>query len=64
MVKVVGRDENKVKRATCSSCASILEYYESEVVTLWSGRDYSGGPDGASGFKCPCCGSNVIVSRW
>jgi hypothetical protein len=40
MVTVVGRDESKIKRATCSSCASILEYYPSEVVTLWSGYDY------------------------
>ncbi len=64
MVTVVGRDESKIKRATCSSCASILEYYPSEIVTLWSGYDYSGGSDGAAGFKCPCCGADIILERW
>jgi hypothetical protein len=64
MVKVVGRDESKVKRITCKNCASILEYTKSEVVNLWAGTDYGGGPDGANGFKCPNCGSNVILERW
>jgi len=64
MAKVVGRDENAVKRVTCRNCASIVEYTQGEVRNLWSGTDYGGGPDGADGFPCPNCGKDVIVKRW
>lgn len=64
MATVVGVDETAKKRATCRECASIVEYAPGEVRTLWSGRDYSGGPDGAKGFNCPKCGENIITERW
>lgn len=64
MIKVVGRDESAVKNTTCHECAARLEYTPSDVVTLWSGTDYGGGSDGAKGFKCPNCNSNVILERW
>jgi len=42
MVKIVGKDESFVKRVTCRSCASILEYTLNEV-REYHGTDYTGG---------------------
>lgn len=64
MAKVIDRDKAVVKRITCGECAARVEYTPNEVVTLWSGTDYGGGPDGATGFKCPGCGENIIITRW
>lgn len=64
MPVAVGKDDRYVKRITCRECATINEYTESEVRNLWSGQDYSGGPDGADGFECVCCGNNIITKRW
>ena len=57
-------DKSVVKRKVCNNCGITLEYVPADVVTLWSGKDYGGGPDGAMGFKCPNCGKNVITERW
>lgn len=54
MVKVVGRDETVVKRVTCRSCASILEYTKSEVKKFTS-YDYGGGSDINYYIDCPSC---------
>lgn len=64
MAKVVGRDEQAVKRITCRKCASIVEYTEGEVRNLYSGTDYGGGPDGADGFACPNCGKDIYTRSW
>lgn len=64
MPKVVGRDDAAVKRITHPNCAAIIEYVPKDVVVLWSGTDYGGGPDGAKGFPCPNCGADVIIERW
>ena len=64
MPKIVGIDQSKVKRITCSNCASINEYTLGEVRTLWSGTDYSGGSDGAEGFNCAACGKEIQTKRW
>jgi hypothetical protein len=64
MAKIVGRDETVVKRITCRHCAAIVEYTPNEVRNLWSGTDYSGGPDGAAGFNCPGCGGEIQTKRW
>lgn len=63
-MKIIGIDDKTKKRVTCKSCASIIEYVPKDIVNLWSGKDYSGGADGADGFKCPNCKENVIISRW
>lgn len=63
MVKVVGKDESAVKRITCRSCASILEYTLSEVKSC-HGTDYGGGPDGAEWVDCPNCGHQAIIRSW
>lgn len=64
MATVIGIDAAQVKTTTCGACASRLEYTKGEVRTLWSGKDYSGGADGAKGFACPKCGQDVITERW
>lgn len=60
MVKVVGRDENAVKRVTCRGCASILEYTRSEVKSYTS-TDYSGSSDITDYVPCPTCGGKAVV---
>lgn len=64
MATVVGTDDRAKKRMTCNGCASIVEFTNGEIITLWSGTDYGGGPDGAKGIKCPKCGENIITERW
>lgn len=64
VIIVKGKDNLYVRTKTCRNCASILEYTTSDVIILWQGLDMSGSPDGAKGFKCPCCGENVITERW
>lgn len=63
MVNIVGRDESAVKRITCRSCASILEYKQTEV-RRYDGTDYSGGPDGREWITCPGCGADVTIRSW
>ena len=63
MVKVVGRDESAVKRITCWKCASVLEYTESEVVSIKHSYDYLGDYSVDRGIKCPQCKSNVFTDR-
>ena len=58
MVTVVGKDESAVKRVTCRSCASILEYKLTEVQSYVS-HDYGGGSDIVYYIKCPNCGTHV-----
>lgn len=66
MIRIIDEtpDEKVVKRISCQNCGVKLEYVPNDVVVLWSGRDYSGGSDGAKGFKCPKCNKNVITERW
>lgn len=63
MVKVAGRDESAVKRVTCRSCASVLEYSLTEVKRV-SGTDYGGGPDGQEWVDCPNCGGRAVIRSW
>lgn len=59
MVEVVGIDLTKLKRISCSGCASILQYQENEV------KDYETSSMGDSGRKwyidCPKCGKEVTI---
>jgi len=64
MATVIGFDQKRLKQATCKNCNAINTYHEGEVRLLWSGTDYGGGPDGAKGFSCANCGSDVITERW
>lgn len=61
MVQIVGKDPAAVKRATCRSCSSILEYTLSEV-QKYTAYDYGGGSDIVRYITCPCCSSKVNVN--
>jgi DNA-directed RNA polymerase subunit RPC12/RpoP len=63
MVKIVGKDESAVKRITCKSCASILEYTLSEVKSIRHSCDYLGDCEYDDGIVCPNCNENVFVRR-
>ncbi|AKE44819.1 hypothetical protein AU106_gp188 [Sinorhizobium phage phiM9] len=64
MPVVVGQDQSVKKRATCRHCGAINEYLPSEVRVLYSGKDISGGPDGAEGFNCAQCGKEIRTRSW
>lgn len=57
-------DPSVVKQTICRNCGIKIEYVPNDVVTLWSRTDFFGEPDGATGFKCPKCGENVVLRRW
>lgn len=61
MVQVVGRDPVAVKRKTCRSCASILEFTGSEIIER-NISDYGGGSDTYYWIVCPTCGKDVDLS--
>lgn len=60
MVRVVGRDERYVRKATCHHCASILEYTNSETKEK-TVSDYGGGRDIVNYITCPSCGNEITV---
>lgn len=64
MPKIVGHDPSVTKRATCRHCGAINEYTPNEVRNLYSGRDISGGSDGADGFNCAGCGKEIYTRSW
>ena len=64
MIKLVGEDPTAIKRITHRACAAVIEYTDSDIRNLYRGKDISGGSDGADGFTCPKCGTNVIVRSW
>lgn len=64
MPTVIGFDDSVCKRATCKECGAINEYAPKDILTLWSGTDYGGGPDGAKGFTCGNCKQYIITERW
>jgi hypothetical protein len=53
MVKIVGRDEAKVKRVTCQSCAAVLEYTDMEIKE--SRYSCMGESSGHDYVECPNC---------
>lgn len=64
MAEIIGKNENLAKICSCKHCGSIVKYYPIEVKTLWEGRDYSGGSDGAEGIVCPGCSNNIVTKAW
>jgi hypothetical protein len=64
MPKVIGQDQKIAKEVTCRNCGAINEYYSKDVRLLYSGTDYSGGPDGARGFNCAECHSEIKTEVW
>jgi hypothetical protein len=56
-------DPAHVRRISCKSCATRLEYVLADVQRR-SGTDYSGGPEGAEYIVCPKCNKDVILRSW
>jgi RNase P subunit RPR2 len=63
MVKIIGTDENHIKRVSCKKCASKLEYVQSEVKSF-THYDYGGGSDECYYITCPKCDNNVYVKGY
>jgi DNA-directed RNA polymerase subunit RPC12/RpoP len=64
-VKVISTkpDASVVKQIVCRKCGARLEYTPLDVKE-YSGRDYSGGPDGCTWVDCPNCGDKAVISSW
>ena len=60
MIKVIGKDPNVTKKATCRHCSSILEYLPIDVIEE-SRADYGGGSDIYKWIECPVCDKEVNV---
>lgn len=59
MAKVIGFDQSKQKRVTCSGCSAIVEYVENEVkVARYS---CMGDPSGHKYVPCPNCGDEARI---
>lgn len=61
MVRIIS--EPSVKQVTCYVCKAKLEYSYGDITTTVE-RDYGGGSDKVSRIKCPCCQTNIAVSRF
>jgi hypothetical protein len=63
MASVVGTDPSVQRRATCRSCAAIVEYSQNETREVTT-RDYAGDTDVHRELTCPRCGHGLYVSRY
>jgi len=63
MVDIVGYDEDKKKKVTCSECTAILKYAMSEVKKRVD-HDYDGGSEMVHYIKCPGCGHQITVKGY
>ena len=59
-----GKDDSVYKRLVCKNCGTINRYTPGDVVNIHTGRDYSGGSNGADGFRCAECNAWVITRSW
>lgn len=60
MVEVIGEDPKYRRQTTCTNCAAIIAYTDSETVFKRYG-DYGGGSDLYQEFNCPRCGNLLQV---
>ncbi len=60
---IVGKDPSAVHRATCRSCAAIVEYTLSETREAKVNHDYLGDYDIVRVINCPGCGHQMQVGR-
>lgn len=61
MTKVIGIDETKAKRRTCTDCGAVIEYMPHEVESKVENEPYGGGTDTYHYLTCPNCGKRM---RW
>ena len=60
MIKIVGQDQTKVKRVSCSNCGAMLEYVPNDIKSFIR-TDYTGSKDMYTYIKCPTCSELVTV---
>lgn len=63
MAEAIGTDERHIKAVSCTNCATIVRYTESEVKRI-DGTDYGGGPDGCTYITCPKCSKRITLTSW
>ena len=63
MVKIVGKDESKVRRCSCPNCASVLEFVNNEVQSFVD-HDYGGGSDTVHYIICSACSKQIKVKLY
>lgn len=62
-MRVIGLDKTVERKATCSSCGSILAYLKVDVkVSHYT--DISGCGDSTYWIQCPMCNEHVTVKSW
>lgn len=61
MAIVVGKDPKYVRRVTCTHCASIVEYTQSETRQVRRNWDYLGDSDLVRVLNCAGCGKEIQV---
>lgn len=59
-IRIVGKDQDKVRHVSCGNCASILEYTLKDTYTRVI-SDYGGGSDTYRFLNCPCCDEQISV---
>lgn len=60
-VKVIGDDMSVIRRATCKTCAAILEYTNADTTVEYV-KDYLGDSVLIRHLKCPRCLSLITVT--
>ena len=63
MARIVSPPEPR--RVKCRSCGATIEYLPEEI-ERYSGKDFSGGPDGYERIKCPPpgCPGHGYIKEW
>lgn len=69
MATVIGFDKNEKHTFTCGGnaykpgCGAVVVYNQHDI-HYYSGKDYSGGPDGMEWVDCPNCSKRYILRSW
>ncbi len=64
MATVVGKDPRFVRRVTCTNCACIVEYTQSETRQVRRNWDYLGDSDLVHVLNCAGCGKEIQVQSY
>lgn len=61
VIKPAGPEDHEQKK--CPKCRATIAYLPTEI-KRYSGRDYSGGPDGREWIICPNCSNDITLRAW
>lgn len=56
-------DPNDAQKKKCKNCGVTVQFFPVDIKE-YSGRDYSGGPDGCEWVDCPNCNERIILRSW